>query len=195
MALALNVRHDLQRLEARLGAYPRERMIAAVRAFNRAMTTVRAEGARSMAAELPGLKIGTIKRQMKQRRATQANPVAVLEFTAKRFRLFGNFADRQTRRGVPLRRMPWRLENLEGEEVRPAALAHAFIQRARVSGVPNVWLRTSLVGKRYPISAVLAPSLASAFVQRRIGQALLRIGRARLAVVLEQEMKFRLSKR
>lgn len=189
------VTHDLKGLEARLGAYPQETMAAAVRALNRTMTTVRAEAARSMQKELGGLKIGVIKRQLKQQRATRAVPLAVLTFSNKRFRLFGNYASAQTKHGVPIRRGPWRLEDLDGDPIKPADLAHAFIQRPRRGGAINVWIRSSVVGKRYPITAILAPSLSSAFAERQAGQALLRVGRDRFRVVLQQEMTFRLSKR
>lgn len=192
MPITVDVRHNLNRLEAELGLYPNELRRAAVRALNRTITTVRAEASRSMQKEYPGLRIGPIKRQMVLKRATFNAPIAVITFSHKRFRLFGNFASRQTARGVPLRRLPWRIETLEGETVQPAELAHAFIQRSRRTGVPNVWIRTSLVKQRYPITALLAPSLASTFVERHLGDKLVAIGHARFNAVLLQERRFSL---
>lgn len=189
-----DVKHTLRRLEAGLSEYPSQIMAAAVRSLNRTIFTVRKEAASAMARDLPGLKVGTIKRQMKLLRATRSTPTAILQFSEKRFRLFGNFVNRQTKTGVPLRRVPWRIENLEGEAIPAEALRHAFIQRSRVGGGVNVWLRTSLVGKRYPITALLAPSLSSAFAQRGIGARLIASGRSRFAVVFDQEATFRLGK-
>lgn len=192
MGLSYDARHDMRRLELDMALYPREAMEATARAFNRTATTVRAEGSRILSREYPGLKIASIKAKIKQQRATRALLRASLAFSPKRFRLFGNFTERQTRRGVALRRAPWRLEALDGDVIPPQALSHAFIQRAR-TGVANVWLRVGR--KRYPITAVVAASLATAFVERRIGDELMRIGRARFAVVLDQEAKFSLRQR
>lgn len=192
MPLAIDVRHSLKRLEKSLNQYAAEQMAAHVRASNRAMTTVRKEGATEMRAVLPGLKVGTIKRQMKQDRATRLSPAAVLTFTANRFRLFAGFGARQTASGVRISGAPWRIETADGQTVSPAQLSQAFIQRSRASGSPFVFLRAGAA--RYPITSLLAPSLATAFAERGIGAGLVRIGRARYAVVLEQERKFRLSK-
>jgi hypothetical protein len=193
--MQVNVRHDLKGLEAVLDLYPKELLAAGVRAVNKTLVSVRQAAVNELKPELPGLKVGAIRNQLKIKRATSREFVATLTFTEKRFRLYGNFARTQTRRGIRLRSMPWRIETLDGEQVPVSVLRHAFIQRAVISGVPNVWIRTSLVGKRYPITALLAPSLASAFVERGIGNAVIQVGRIRFPVVLEQEAKFRLSKR
>jgi hypothetical protein len=191
--MQVNVRHDLGRLRASLEQYPKEAMAAARRSINRSITTVRREAVKRLRAILPGLKVGSILRQIKLMRASARAPTGSLAFSAARFRL-ANFHARQTTRGVRLRSMPWRLETLEGERVDTGALARAFIARARSNKKANhVWIRT---GKsRYPITALLAPSLAEAFVARGIGEALVVVGRARFAVVYEQEMKFRLGKK
>lgn len=194
MALGGTVKHDLAALEARLREHPRQLLAADLRTRNRTLAAVRTQAVRRLQPELGGLKAGTIRRQLRLMRATAASPRAVLEFSAKRFRLFGNFNVRQTKRGVPLRRLPWRLETLEGDLVPPAALRQAFIQRARQSGVPNVWIRVPGAG-RYPITAILAASLATAFRARGLGAELIAFGRARSRVVWEQDMKYRLSRR
>jgi hypothetical protein len=185
----ISVSHTLKAYEARLAGLPKERMAAAVRSLNRAMTTVRAEASRDMGKEYPGLKIGTIKRQMRMKRATRGDPAASVTFSAKRFRLFGNWNVRQTRKGV-LGRLPFRwIETASGELVRPSELSRAFIQRSK-AGTPNVWIR---VGKdRYPIEALVASSLATAFVERAIGRRLGKVARERFAVVFAQEVSFRL---
>lgn len=192
MALGGTVRHDLARLEGALRLHPKELMAAHLRTINRTASHVRTHAVREMGAVLPGLKSAVIRRQTRLMLAKQANPRSVLQFSAKRFRLFDNFVGFSTR-GVRLRRTPWRLEDLEGVVVPPSALAKAFIQRARASGVPNVWIR--LGAKRYPITALLASSLSSAFSAGGIGAGLVQRGRARFPVVFDQEMKFRLAKK
>lgn len=193
MAIGGTVKHDLLGLEARLRLHPQELLSADVRAKNRAATSTRALAVRRLQQDLPGLKAGAIRRQLKIIRATRANPRAVLEFSAKRFRLFGNFNTRQTKGGVRASRLPWRLEDLDGDIIPPQVLAHAFIQRSTRTGVPNVWIRVNKM--RYPITALLASSLATAFNKRGLGVELIAYGRGRFRAVFAQEMKYRISQR
>lgn len=192
--ITVDVQHSLRALTARLDLVPKEVMAAAVRSLNRTMTTVRAEAARDMAAEFRGLKIGTLKRQMKFKRATRSEPVASITFSNKRFRLYGNWNIRHSGgKHLRLGRLPFRLETGDGRQIGDAELRSAFIQRARTNGVPNVFLRTGRA--RYPIAVLVAPSLAAAYVERAIGRRLAQVARDRFAVVLQQEAKFQLSKR
>lgn len=193
MGVTGTVHHDLAKLEERLRLHPKELLAADVRTKNRAAGSTRTEAVRQLGALLGGVKAGAIRRQIKMLRATPQAPRAVLEFSVKRFRLFSNLAARQTTRGVALRRVPWRIEALDGDVVPPQVLAHAFIQRGRQSGVPNVWIRAGT--KRYPITALLVSSLATAFKDRGLGPGLLAFGRNRMRVVFAQEMKFRVSSR
>lgn len=193
-ALRVDVRHDLRRLELELGLYPQEKMSAAVRALNRTITTQRKEGAQLMARELPGVKIGVIKAQMKMIRASRTVPRAALTFSPKRLRLT-NFGARQTAGGVSLRGL-WAIVTPDGTKIPAGVLRHAFIQAAKSNNprrFQNVWIR--LNRERYPIEVLLAPSLAEAFVQRGLGAQLMQSGYARFRVVLEQEAKYRLGKR
>lgn len=194
MALAINVRHDLNRLEQRLGAYPEQMLQAGVRALNRTITTVRSEGARAMQAEYPGVKIGALKARLKMFRASRRDPVAIVEFSSGRFALYDNFSMRTVGRwGVRFGRLPWRLETVSGEPVTPEMLARAFRNRSRRGGRPLVMSRHSKA--RLSHEVLVAPALARAFVEREIGAALVRVGNARFQVVLEQEMRFRLRDR
>ena len=193
MAITGTVRHDLAGLEARLRLYPQELLAADVRAKNRTASSTRTEAVRRLRPLLRGLKAGAIRRQIKLKRASRAAPRAVLEFSAKRFRLFGNYNARQTKSGVRITGLPWRMEALDGDLIPVQALAHAFIQRARATGVPNVWLRVGT--KRYPITAIVASSLATAFRNADLGAALVTFSRARHRAVLGQEMRYRLSRR
>jgi len=192
--ISVDLKHSLGGFEAHLAGLAGARMKAAVRALNRTMTTVRAEAARAMAREYEGLKIGTLKRQMRFKRATASEADASITFSNRRFRLYGNWNVRHSRgQRVRLARLPFRVETGEGRRLDPAALSGAFLQRAKSNGTPNVFLR---VGRaRYPITALVAPSLSSAFVERQVGEKLARIARTRFAVVFAQELKFRLATR
>lgn len=186
---------NLDRLERALRDYPAEKMQAAVRAQNRVMSTLRAEAARRLQPDLAGIKIGTIKRQLKQTRATARNASAILEFSAKRFSLFSNVRLRQfaTKWGTGARigKMPFRLELADGTPVTPEQLNRLFIQRAK-SGKVNVWVREGRT--RRPFQAVVVAGVAAAYRSRNLAPLLLSMGRERMAIVLEQEFKFRLSK-
>ena len=196
MAFGIDVRHDLRGLEARLGEYPRQYLAAAVRAQNRTLTTLRKVGAQQLGAEFPGLKAATLKRQMRLQRASSTAPRATLSFSAKRFRLLSNLPLRQiaTRwgTGVRLPRLPFRLELADGTPVSAEQLRRFFLQRARTSGMVNVWVREGRASM--PFQAVVAPSLAHAFRERGIGTRLVLLGRARFHEVLGQEMQYRLKR-
>lgn len=185
------VSHTLARLEAAVLLHPKELLAANVRAKNRAVASVRTEAVRLLRPLFPGLKAGSIRRQLKITWAKAKDPRAILEFSAKRFRLFGNFNARQTKRGV---RAPnvWRLETLDGVVVPAQILAHAFIQRGRASGVPHVGVRMNT--RRYPITTLQGSSLATTFRSRYLGDILLNFGRRRFRIVLDQEMRYRIAK-
>jgi hypothetical protein len=192
--ISIDVKHSLGGFEAHLAGLADARMKAAVRALNRTMTTVRAEAARAMAREYEGLKIGTLKRQMRFKRATASEAAASITFSNRRFRLYGNWSLRHSRgQRVRTARLPFRVETGEGRRLDPAALRDAFIQRAKSNGAPNLFLRAGR--ERYPITVLVAPSLSSAFVERQVGEKLARIARTRFAVVFAQELKFRLATR
>lgn len=189
--MAGTVKHSLEKLEAALRRYPRELLAADVRARNRTAASSRTQAVRRLRADLP-IKAGALRRQIKVSRAVLGKAPAVLEFSAKRFRLFGNWNARQSAAGVRIGRVPWRMESLDGEPIAPQALAHAFIQRARASGVPNVWVRVG--ARRYPITAILASSVSTTLRDRGHKNALLEFGRARFREVRAQEMNYRIAK-
>lgn len=193
-AFSVDVRHGLARLQADLGLYPKETLAAAVRSLNRTMTTVRKSAADVLKSDYAGVKVAALKARMKLVRATQRNASAAIEFSGKRFALYGNFAMRsQGRWGVKFGKLPWRIETITGEQVSPEMLARAFRNRSRRGGRATVFARLSPA--RASFEVLVAPGLARALVEREVGEALVRIGRARFDVVFEQEAKFRLSKR
>jgi hypothetical protein len=190
----VDVRHDLAKLQADLGLYAKETMAAAVRALNRTMGTVRKEAAHELASDYAGIKIGALKARMKLLRATQKSARAAVEFSGRRFPLYGNFAMHASGRwGVKFGRLPWRIETISGDTVTPEMLARAFRNRARASGRASVFARHTAA--RLSFEVLVAPGLARALEERAIGDALIRVGHARFSVVFEQEAKFRLSKR
>ncbi len=184
------VTHNVAGLARRVQLSAVEFRRASVRALNKTMTTVRAEGARELADLYPGIKIGTIKARISMDRATAARSSGALSFSGKRFRLYGNWVNAQTKTGVRLgaSRRPWRLETLDGTVVTEDALAHAFIQRSTKTGKPHVWIRVGAA--RYPITALLGSSLAEAFDKKGIGPKLIRISKDRFAVIFQQEARF-----
>lgn len=187
----------LDRLERALREYPVQKMQAAVRALNRTATAVRAETARRLKPDLGGIKIGALKRQMKLANATKNNPRAILDYSAKRFRVFGNVDLRQIATkwglGARLSKMPFKLELADGTPITSAQLQRMFIQRSRRTGRANVWVRLGLRSR--PFQAVVVASVAEAYRVRTLGPAMLALGRERMAIVLEQEFKYRLSQR
>jgi hypothetical protein len=191
----INIRHDLNALEARLAEYPKQMLTAAVRAQNRTISTLRKEGAKRMAGVFPGIKSATLKRQMRMQLATSSAPQAKLSFSGNRFRLFGNVPLRRIATkwgtGVRLGRLPFRLELADGTPVSQEMFRRFFLQRARSSGVVNVWVREGTGS--VPFQAVVAPSLAHAFREQGIGDALVGLGRVRFQIALKQEMNFRLA--
>ena len=193
MIPAIDIRHTLGKLSAELGLYPKEHKAAAVRALNRTMTTVRAESARTLQKEYPGVKIADLKKRLKFRRATSKQMSAAIDFSGRRFVLFGNFGMRAVGKwGVRFRKLPWRIEGVSGDVVTPEILARAFRQRG-TGGRANVMARWTKFRQSHEI--LLAPGVARALGERGIGDALVRLGRNRFAVVFVQEAKFRLSKR
>lgn len=192
--MRIDVRHDIDRIIANLEVYGEERLKAAVRAANRTMTSGRAETARDLAREYPGLKIAAIKQRIRRERATPAHAIAALVFSGRRIPLYGNFDMRALGRwGVGFRRLPWRIETVTGELVTPEMLRRAFRQRSRRTGRADVYSRLS--AQRLSFELLLAPGLARALAERGIGESLSRAIRQRFGVVFRQELKFRLSQR
>lgn len=187
--MQINARHDLGRLEAELRLYPQELLAAALRAFNRTFTTMRAEGARAMRPEYPGVKAGAIKARMKLQRATRTNPRGFVEFGSGRFSLHEKFGMRAAGRwGVKFRRLPWRLETASGEPVTQEMLERAFRNRGP-HGNALVMSRHTKIRTSHEV--IVAPGLAAAFRERGIGVDLVKIGHQRFRVVFQQEARYR----
>lgn len=172
----------------------RARLDAAPRAINRALTSGRAEAVRLMRAEYGGLQAGQIRSRIKMVRATRARPVGSLVFSGKRIALYNRFGMRSAGRfGVRFRKLPWRLETIDGDPITPDMLARAFRQRGRGSGRASVFARQNAA--RDSLEVLLAPGVARGLSERRLEPKVRAVMLSRYAVVLDQEMRFRLSKR
>lgn len=191
----IDIRQDSGYWAERLRLLKRERVQAAVRTVNKVLVTVRAEAARELKKEYPGMTIGRLKARLKMKRATSKDLHGALIFSGTRFSLYGNFGMRghKGKFGVSFRGLPWRLETIEGYPVTPEMLERAFRQRARGSGRPSVFARHT--SRRESFDILLAPGVARAFSERKIGANLSRLARDRYAVVFPQEARFIVSKR
>ncbi len=193
--MILDVRHSLQRWEARIGLLPRQRQAAAVRAMNRTMTSARKEAVQELGKEYPGLKAGDIRKRLPIERATSQKLVAAMTFSGRRIMLYGKFGMRarggkKGKFGVAFRKgaLPWRLETITGEEIDPAILARAFRNRSRRTRQPLVMSR--LGRARDTAEILVAPGLASAFSERGIDKAVEKALRDRWDVVFSQEIRY-----
>lgn len=185
--MEVKVKHELDELARDLELTPQETMAAHVRAVNRTLFTLRKEEAAMASESLPGVKIGTIKARMLLARATKRQPGGYLQLGSGRFRLFGNFASAGRRGGVTMRRPPWRIEALDGTPITAQDLRRAFIARSK-AGAAHVWVRVG--ARRYPITALVAPSLSAHALAKGGADVLQTRGRERYLVVLEQETKY-----
>ena len=196
MGVTGTVTHDLRGLEARLRLYPQELLAADVRAKNRTASSSRTEAVRLLRVLLPGIKAGTLRRQLKITRASRSVPRATLEFSAKRLRLFGNVPLQRIASkygtGARLGRLPFRIELADGTPISAAQLTRMFIQRSS-SGRSNVWVREG--SKSRPIQAVVTGTLSRAYREEGVGSAVISFGRARFRTVLTQEFRYRIAKR
>lgn len=190
----LDIRADLRKVQVTMGLLDRELVPAAVRAMNKTITTVRAEGSKELRPRYPGVKASKLKARMKLVRATRNKQTAAVVFSGGRFPLFGNFGMRTFGRfGVRFSKLPWRVETLEGETVGPERMARAFRNRLKRYGRAAVFSRETKYRLSHEI--LVAPGIARAIVERQIGATLVRIGRARFLDVFDQEVRFVLSKR
>lgn len=195
MMPTLRVTHDLDKVAAEYGLMAEEQALAAARALNRTMPSVRALAARRLQREeYPGIKIGTLKGRMQIVRATRNEPRAALVFTAGRFSLYGNFGMRaEGRWGVRFSKLPWRLETVTGEPVSAAMLARAFRQRTRRGG--RAWVFSRETAARLSFEILYAPGLARAVAERPVGDQLPARALEIFSADFEREAHYRIWKR
>lgn len=197
MIPTIDISADLQRVQLKVGLLEREVLPAAVRAMNKTLTTVRAEATKELRRDYPGVKASAMKARMKLVRATRGKPTAAVVFSGSRFSLYGNFGMRPFGQwGVRFSKLPWRVETLSGDDATEELKANplrVFRNRLRSGGRAAVFLRWT--EKRLSQEMLLAPGIARAIGERRVGAVGVRVGRARFAEVFAQEVRFILSKR
>lgn len=167
---------NLKRLERRLKAqYPKVYAPAMAAAFNKTMTTVRAQGARDISKAM-GLKVSDVKVAMKSYRATRQRLQAAVVARDKPISLVKFGASKQLKRGISHRAWGKR-RTIKG----------AF--RAPVSGGEQIFIRR---GKSaYPIKKLWGPGVARTMGTQEITDGMYKIVDNRLIVTLRQEIKFR----
>lgn len=171
---------------------------AVVRALNRTLTTVRAAAQREIRKEYPGLRAGTVREELKIRRATRAVMNAKITVQGRRMPLI-DFAASQTRRGVSVR--------IKGQRKR---VDHAFITTLK-SGHKGVFVRAPNskaqgsrmnfrigVGSRLrkrghdlPIAELTSIGLPRAFNNQKVQQALNSLARSTFLKNLQAEINYR----
>lgn len=179
-----------------LDQYKREKPRIISRALNRAAVTVRAEGAREIAAQIGGkVAIGEVKRAIFIDRSTRAKLTAVVRAIGRRRISLAYFAPRQTKTGVRV--------TVGGRSVE---IPHAFLVRSR--GRRFVAIRAAgskgryyteadifhAATKRLPIAALYAPGVPDKFVNDKVLAAMRNSGEKRFREVIEQEWRFLMSK-
>lgn len=189
----LTIGDTLDQLAARLDEYPRQRNAAASRALNRSMATARKQSSTWLRPIYPGVKVAQLKARMGMKLSTSRTLTATLSFSGKRFALYGNFGMRAFGQfGVGFAALPWRIETVSGEEVTPEMLQRAFRNRSTRSGKPLVFSRHTKVRTSHEV--LVAPGLARAIDERGLKLPILRVARERFAVVLKQEVTYRVSR-
>lgn len=192
MILPGHVARTTSRVAAYLNDLPQARLKAAVRAANRAMTSVRAASARRLQQEYPGVKIAELKKRLAFKRASAADPVAWVQFSGRRMSMYGRFGMRAYRGrrgqfGVRFTRLPWRVEGVSGDAATREILDRAFRQRGN-GGRAIVMARWTKL--RQSAEVLVAPGPARAFGERGVGEEMLALARARFSIEFEREQRF-----
>jgi hypothetical protein len=186
--MRIDIRSDIKAASIGLFALPEKITApATARALNRTITSLRAQAAREMRKDYGNLPIRILKALMRFARANKYQLQAKLTFSNKRIPLL-RWNAIQTATGVKVKG-PKRIETWEGEVVPPEALRHAFIATS-ANGVRSVFLRVGK--KRYPITGVVAASLARSYVEGRINALLTDSARTKFFINYQRELKFAL---
>jgi hypothetical protein len=165
---------QLARLERDLAHVKNAAPRVLYRSINRTLTTVRANVAREIKAEIPKLKIGEIKSKLHTRKASLRKTEGRLSMSGRRYTL-ARFAYKQTRRGVP-----FMVYKSEGRLLAPRAFIiegssrfkPPFIRAtdAGHKGLRRIDIRTGrLEGEggdlvpRGPLDIIIGPELADVF--------------------------------
>lgn len=155
---------------------------AMVSAINKTMTSARAQGARDIAKSMGGPRIGDVKRDMKQHKATKNRLQAVI-----------------ISRGSPLSLTSFKARGLKKRGVSHTAygsgrkvIKGAFLATGRRSGVESAFVRTSK--KRYPIKKLWGPGIARTMATQEVMDGMFKVIDQKFYPTLQQQINFRMSK-
>jgi hypothetical protein len=179
--IQISVKHDMSAIVVGLENYRKELVDGAVvRALNRTATTIRAEAAREINGEYPGLKIGAIKDKIDIQRANKITQRAIVSVSGRPIPIV-EFAARQTAAGVTVK--------VKGTR---KLLRGAFLA-TMPSGHVGVFYRRGVAGSRVgrtPIDQVFSISLPVAFSNQKVMDAVVRAAKERFPDALSQEVRF-----
>jgi hypothetical protein len=179
--IQISVKHDMHAIVVGLDNYRKDLIDGAVvRALNRTATTIRAEAARDINEEYPGLKIGAIKDKIDIQRANKITQRAIVSVSGRPIPIV-EFAARQTAAGVTVK--------VKGTR---KLLRGAFLA-TMPSGHIGVFYRRGPPGARVarlPIDQVFSISLPVAFSNKRVMDAVVRAAQERFPDALSQEVRF-----
>jgi len=179
--VTINVKHDMRAIIVGLENYRKELVDGAVvRALNRTATTVRAEAARDIHDEYPGLKIGAVKDRIDIQKANKVTQRVVISVSGRPIPIV-EFAARQIAAGVTVK--------VKGAR---KLLRGAFIA-TMPTGHIGVFYRRGFRGARsarLPIDQVFSISLPVAFSNKKVMDAVVRSAKERFPGALSQEVRF-----
>lgn len=179
--IKIDVRHDMRAIIVGLENYRKELVDGAtVRALNRTAITVRAEAARDIHDEYPGLKIGAVKDRIDIQKANKITQRVVISVSGRPIPII-EFDARQTRAGVTVKVKKDR-----------KLLRGAFIATMS-TGHTGVFYRRGFRGARaprLPIDQVFSISLPVAWSNKKVMDAVVRAAKERFPEALSQEVRF-----
>lgn len=197
--LTVSVNDNLTLAASRLAGIASEiKDVAVARALNRTAVTVRASAAREISAELGGaIKVGQVRKAIRQTSARPAQLRAVLEATGRRRIALSAFRPRQTTAGVTVR-MGTRSVLVPGAFITRSGAVRMRTPDWRAAFYDQVQRRRKRLQRGdvpdLPIAQLFAPGVPAVFVQPRILNAQERLARERFGVEFERQLRFALSK-
>jgi hypothetical protein len=212
--IRVDVKADISRALRKLDIGRDEARKAIPRALNKTATTARADAARRIASVGYKIKIAALKRAISIRKANASELRAVLKATGRPIPLIA-YGARQTKQGVSIAVLNGRkqLEHAFIATMKSGhksvflrfdqATARGFKRDGKLLSSARRGFRVSAGGLTgssnakhgLPIRELFGPSVPSAFKNEIVQTALEQAIRERFAVVLEQELRYVVSKR
>lgn len=144
--------------------------------LNKTATTVRAQGARDIAAEMGISKVSRVKRDMKIHRATKKRLRSIVETQGSPLSLM-EFKARQTKKGVSHTAYGAKRRLLKGAFIAtmPKGGRHAFVRKTGTRKIKKLW----------------GPGIARTMGQEVVSDKMHRVIDEKLIPTLKREIKFR----